>query len=57
MIWFDLDVWKLFVVRQPLKLREYQPPPELVRLLPAETSKKHIGDKIGINHPDFPKVS
>lgn len=42
-------------VRRPLKLRGYKPPPELVRLLPAETGKKSSGDKIGVNHPDYAK--
>lgn len=40
-----------------MKLHGYRPPPELLRLLPAETGKKNIGEKIGVNHPDYPKVS
>lgn len=42
-------------VRRPLKLHDYKPPPELVRLLPAEPGKKSSGDKIGVHHPDFAK--
>lgn len=48
--------WKLWLVRRPLKLQGYKPPPELLKLLPAEPGKKSSGDKIGVHHPDFAKV-
>ena len=46
--------WKL--VRRPVELDGYKPPPELVRILPPGKGQKNDGQRIGPKHKDFSKV-